>query len=81
MKTKLTEEGEDTLIKECRKKMAARRSTTLFHYTEEEEQRIERAKIGAARFMKNFGLAPERPKINLSRYVNDLKTEWYGKGN
>lgn len=58
------------------------KSTKLFHYTEEEELRIERAKIGAARYMAKFGLAPERHrKNNLTRYVNDLKTEWYGKGN
>lgn len=51
--------------------------TKLFRYTEEEELRIERAKLGAIRFMAKFGQAPKRPQIDLTHYENTNKTKWY----
>lgn len=69
--------SDDELVRQCRKRIEAKRQTKLFHYTDEEELRIERAKLGAIRFMAKFGQGSKRPQIDLTRYENTNKTKWY----
>lgn len=51
--------------------------TKLFHYTDEQEERIKQAKLDAIRFMAKFCQGSKRPQIDLSHYENTDKTKWY----
>ena len=61
--------------------MKAYKPTKLFHYTDEQEERIKQAKLDAIRFMAKFGQGAKRPQIDLTRYENKIKTNWYDADN
>ena len=70
---------DEDLASLSRKILHAQIPTKLWPFTDEEERRIEHAKIGAIRFMANFGQAPKQPQIDLSHYANVHKYDWYGR--
>lgn len=55
--------------------------TKLFHYTEEEEKRMQNAIRASIRFMAKFGQAPKQPLIDTTHYCNEKQTKWYEQRN
>lgn len=73
--------NDEDLASLSRRILQAQIPTKLFHFTDEEEKRMQNAIRASIRFMAKFGQAPKQPLIDTAHYCNEKQIKWYEQRN